>query len=269
MEKMLFEYRDYKAYILDRIADAPNLGRGLRRKLALAIGCQVAYVSHVLAGNRDFSLEQAEAISRFFDLREDETEYFLNLLEFNRAGTQNLKNLFERRLNKLQQNHNEIKNRVGIQVEISTEDQAFYYSSWHFQAIRMIITIPQFRTSQSISKKLGISQDRVNEVLSFLLNRGLIKDQGNYYVTTDSTIHLGSDSPLISKLHTNWRIHTLKSLDRIKADDFHYSACVTLSEQDYQKVREILMKSLVKTHEVIKPSEEERLCVMALDFYEI
>ncbi|MCM2324803.1 MAG: hypothetical protein NDJ90_16205, partial [Oligoflexia bacterium] len=89
------------------------------------------------------------------------------------------------------------------------------------------------------------------------------------YVTTETRIHLGNDSPLIGKLHANWRLHTLQSLDRKNPEDLHYSAAVTLSHADFTAVREILTRALLDTHKVIHPSKEERLCVMAMDFYEL
>ncbi|MDB2447380.1 TIGR02147 family protein [bacterium] len=269
MKQSVFDFEDYKKFVVEKLKDGPNNGRGLRRKLAEKIGCQAAYVSHVLVGYKHFSLEQAEAIARYFKFRNDETEFFLTLVEHNKAGTIQLKNFLKRQLKAKRESHQKIKNRVGIKTEISPEDQAMYYSSWHYQAVRMALTLPNTNTTEAISQKLNVPIERINEVLGFLLSRSLIKEDHGRYVSTELTIHLGNDSPLISKLHTNWRIHTLKNLDRKNEEDFHYSGAVTLSEGDFHKVRETLMDALVKSHNTIKPSSSERLCVLALDFYEM
>jgi len=48
----------------------------------------------VLNGDVNFNLEQALKISEFLDHSTDEKQYFLWMVEFKRAGTQDLKNIF-------------------------------------------------------------------------------------------------------------------------------------------------------------------------------
>lgn len=265
----VYEFQDYKAFVLDQIAQMPNEGRGVRRQLAEFIGCQVAYVSHVLAADRHFSLEQGEAAARFFALREDETEFFLLLIERQKAATASLRKHLDRRLQNQRAEFQEIKKRIRIAGEISEADQALYYSSWHYQAIHSLLLIPEMKTPVAMSERLHLAIERVNEILLFLLERGLATERGGRYEPTEKQIHLPRTSPLISKLHSNWRVQTLQALEELKPDDYHYSGLVTLSHDDAGRVREILMKALESSVEVIRPSKEEKLCVLAMDFYEL
>lgn len=269
MIRNIYEFTDYKAFTLARIGDFPNEGRGVRRQLAEAIGCQVAYVSHVLAADRHFSLEQAEAAARFFALREDETEFYLLLVERQKAGTVDLRKHLTKRIDSRRAEYQEITKRIRIANEISEADQARYYSSWQYQGIHSLLTIPGFDSAGAIASRLHMSIERVNEVLTFLLEKGLIEEKGGSYRPTATQIHLPRTSPLISKLHANWRVQTLSALENMRADDYHYSGLVTLSHDDAGRVREILMKALESSVEVIRPSTEEKLCVLAMDFYEL
>jgi uncharacterized protein (TIGR02147 family) len=269
MKESVFEYDDYKAFLLARIESSANGGRGVRRELAEFIGCQVAYVSHVLAGERHFNLEQVEAASRFFSLREDETEFLFLLLEHQRSGTNELRRNLSKRIEVKRGDYREIQKRIRVHTEISSLDQATYYSSWHYQAIHSLLTIAEFRTADRIASRLQIPSERVVQVLSFLIEKGLAKEAGGIYEPTAKEIHLPRTSPLISKLHGNWRVQSLQSLDRSNADDYHYSGLVTLSEVDMKKVREVMMKALANAVEIVKPSKEEKLCVLAMDFYEL
>ncbi len=264
-----FEFKQYKAFVLARIKSSPNQGRGVRRLIAESLGCQVAYVSHVLAGEKHFSIEQAEAAARFFELREDETEYFLLQVELLRAGTPALKKYLSRQIEKRLRQYQEVSQRIQITDTISPVDQATYYSNWHFQAVRTVLTIPECRTAQAIAARLGLEIERTNEVLSFLLVKGLVRESANGYLPTDKQIHLPRSSPLISKLHTNWRVRTLSALERNREEDFHYSGVVTLSEVDYLRVREVLVQALQNSIDIVKPSKEEKLCVLGLDFFEL
>ncbi|RYZ66775.1 MAG: hypothetical protein EOP05_18630, partial [Proteobacteria bacterium] len=87
MNQSIYSFTDYKAFVLETIESMENQGRGVRRRIAEFIGCQVAYVSQVLAADRHFSLEQGEALARFLGLLEDETEFLFLLIEHARAGT--------------------------------------------------------------------------------------------------------------------------------------------------------------------------------------
>ena len=265
----VYQYEDYKAFLLAKIEAAPNKGRGVRRRLAEAIGCQIAYVSHVLAADKNLSLEQAEASARFFKLREDEADFFLLLVQIARAGTRELHQYFGKQIEIRKREQNEIKKRIRIQEEISEKDQVQYYSSWHYQAVRTVMTIPEFRTAETISNRLRIPLERVQEVLKFLLEKGLVKESGAGLSPTQKLLHLPRTSPLIGKLHGNWRVKTLSSFDRILPEDYHYSGLFTLSQKDMKRIREIMMGALDQSIEIVKPSKEETMCLLAIDYMEI
>ncbi|RYZ76242.1 MAG: TIGR02147 family protein [Proteobacteria bacterium] len=269
MKTSIYDFSDYKAYILYQIQAADNEGRGVRRKLGEFIGCQVAYVSHVLAGHKHFSLEQAEASARYFGLNEEEKEFLLMLVEHQKAGTTELKRHLAKRLDAKKSEYREIKNKISIQDEITPEDQAEYYSSWHFQAVHSLMSVPGFQTAGSIAERLVLPLERVNEILRFLREKGMATLDAGEYSPTAKYIHLPRTSPLISKLHGNWRIRTLASLDRLRDEDFHYSGLVTLSKADVDRVREILLNALSASVDVVRPSKEETVALLAMDFYEL
>ncbi|RYZ77197.1 MAG: TIGR02147 family protein [Proteobacteria bacterium] len=269
MKASIYDFSDYKAYLLHLIEQSDNDGRGVRRKLGEFIGCQVAYVSHVLAGTKHFSLEQTEASARYFGLNEEEKEFLLMLLEHQKAGTVELKRHLARRLDAKKSEYREIKNKISIQSEITPEVQAEFYSSWHYQSIHLLMTVPGSQTATSIAERLSLPLERVNEILKFLIEKGLATFKAGAYSPTAKYIHLPRTSPLISKLHANWRVQTLSSLDRLRDDDFHYSGLVTLSKTDVERVREILLNALAASADVIRPSKEETIAVLAMDFYEL
>ena len=65
-EKSSFSFKDYKALLHWRIETSPRRGRGVRAALAQAMKVQSAYLSRVLNGDADLSLEQADAANTFF-----------------------------------------------------------------------------------------------------------------------------------------------------------------------------------------------------------
>lgn len=98
MAKDLFESVDYKQYLIDVLTSNTLGGRGARTTLAQAAGCQLAFISQVLNGNADFSLEQADGISRYLSQNSKERDYFLLLVQYARAGTESLRAHFMRQI---------------------------------------------------------------------------------------------------------------------------------------------------------------------------
>ncbi len=62
---------------------------------------------------------------------------------------------------------------------------------------------------------------------------------------------------------------TLRSLEEIEKSDLHYSAAVTLSSEDYERISEILKKSLSEALKVITASPEQEAAVICMDFYKM
>jgi uncharacterized protein (TIGR02147 family) len=261
------EHTDYKAYLQGLIRSLPKQGHGVRLRLAEALGCQSTYISQVLKGHAHFSLEQIEKIARFFSLSESEAEFFLLLVQENKAGTKELKAIFRKQRERLINERKKMKERFRTPQPLSEEQQARYYSSWHYAAIHILTTIPRFRRSEQMRQQLRLPARVVSESLDFLLSAGLVKLEGDEYFPGVTRIYLGGDSPLIAKHHQNWRLKAMSQVEEASAEDLHYSSVVSLSERDYKKVRETLLKTLDGLRETIRDSKEEKLCGLCLDFF--
>lgn len=264
--KNIFEYQDYKIYLLKYAQSHP---RGFRKNLAKALNCQTAYVSHVLNGAAHFSLEQAEALARFINLTPEETSFLMRLIEFTRAGTPQLKKFLRRELDQLREKHLLIKDRVAVKDTLSREDQAIYYGAWYYAAIHVALTIPALTTREALCHYFRLSSKTVTDVLEFLASVGLATQSGVRYQIGTQQIHLEKDSPLISKHHTNWRMQAMRALEQMKLDELHFSSVFTLTEQDALKIREILVEAIESSVGIIKVAKEEKLFSMTLDLFEV
>lgn len=269
MIEPIYRYSDYKKYLKSLIESYPNQGRGIRKQMAEALRCQIAYVSHVLSGNYHFSPEQTEAAARFFGLDREDSEFLMILVSHNRAGTQELKRFYESMIAERAEKYALLKSRAKIKETLDREDQATYYSQWYFAAIHMALTIPILQTKDAIATKLGVSSKKTQEVLEFLVTRGLARREGARYVTTQQALHLEANSPLIARHHSNWRMAAVRSLEDPRASDVHYSGVVTCSEKELPKVKERISRCLEDCMELVKPSKEERIAVICLDWWEL
>lgn len=270
MEKDIFSFKDYRAYILAKFDHMPKAGRGARLAMAKAIASPVSHITQMLNGISDLSIEQADAANEFLGHTEDEGDFFILLVQYGRAGSKSLQNRLERQIRNVQEKRLVLKNRLGVKNEISSQDQSTFYSSWIYGAIHVMVSIPKFQTRDAIASHLGLSSKYVGEILEFLISIGLIVKTIKGYEIGTSRIHLGNDSPMISKFHTNWRMKAIQSFER---EDFknnlHYSSAVTISEDDFLKIKTLLVKYISEIKAIIKESKEEGAYSFCLDFFKI
>lgn len=268
--KSIFEFRDYKAYLKYSESQLPNRGRGFRADLARAARCQTAYVSQVLNGKAQFSLEQSQSIARFLAHNKEEARFFLLLVEYSRAGTPELKTHFLELMDEQIQKQLNLKDRFQIQETLSHEEQARYYSEWAYAAVHMATTVPLLPTADSIAEFLQLPKQKVQRVLNFLLSAGLVKQgtKGKFQAGT-VRMHLGNDSSLILKHHSNWRLQAMNSLDRETERDLHFTSVVSLSLEDVLLIKARLIKEIDAYNAIIKPSQEQTLSCLTLDFFSL
>jgi hypothetical protein len=101
----VFEYTSYKSYVCDRIKTLPRGGYGEFRRIALALSMHTTTVSQVFRKHKNLTYEQAARLCRLWQMSELESDYFLTLVEWERAGVGELRELLEMRLRRLRGNH--------------------------------------------------------------------------------------------------------------------------------------------------------------------
>ena len=266
-----FSFDNAVDYLQCHLNSLPDRGRGIRSQWAKAAGCQLAFISHVLNGRYQLSLEQAEAISRHIGHSKEEREYFIILVQRGRSSTVSLKNFFTDMLNERLMHHENIRERMKIQQTLPVEDQAIYYSRWFYSAVHMLLTIPQYQTAAAIEKYLSLSSSQVRECLDFLESRKLIRANKDHYVVEGVFLHVGKDSALYFHQQNIWRQKAIEAINigREAPHEIHFASVFSLAESDLKKVQEILLTAIESSTEVIRPSKEEKLYGICLDFFEV
>jgi len=265
----IYEYKSYKQFILDWMLATPNEGRGQRKLIAEAIGCQNPFITHVLSGDYHFSAEQAEACGRYMGLSETDTEFFILLVLKERSGTKTLENLFAKQISNRCEQQAVLKKRLNIKESMSLEDQMIYYSSWHYAAIHMAIMIPELQNTNGLTKHFNLPATRIMSVLQFLIDNNMIEQKGSSYKIKKSVLHLGKDSPILTQHHSHWRLKAIESLQTKRADSLHYSGIMSLSHDDYEWVRERLAQLLEEVVVRLGPSKDEKLATLCFDLFQI
>lgn len=265
----IYEYKDYKKFIIDWIAQAPQNGRGMRKLMAEAIGCQTAFITHVLSGDYHLSLEQAEAAARWMELCTADAEFLLLLLMHQRAGTKSLETLLKRQISERREQQTVLKKRVDIKESLSLEDQMTYYGSWHFAAIHIALLNPDLRTIENLQKYFQLPTTKIMATLEFLIERNLVKAEKGVFRVQQTTLHLEHNSPLMTQHHTNWRLKAIESIGTKNIENLHYSGVISLSAEDFEWIREKLSQLLKDIIDKLKDSPDEQLACLNFDWFQL
>jgi len=270
MKKDIFDYSDYKQYLQDFINSKPGGGRGWQARFAEKTGCRSAYISQVLNKDAYFSPEQAESLNELLGHSLEEGDFFLLLIQLGKAGSVQLKNRLKRQIDQIRQKRLVLKDRVDIKKTLSEVDQATYYSAWYYAAVHIASTISELQTKEALAKYFGFSGERISEIVAFLESVGLVESTHGKLKPGVSRLFLGSDSPMIARHHTNWRMRAIDSLDKGIKEDLHFSTVVSLASEDILKMKEYLVKSIESARAIVRESKaEEELYCFCLDYFRV
>jgi uncharacterized protein (TIGR02147 family) len=264
----VYEYTSYKPYLSHSFGGSRKK-TGRRAAAARQMGCQTTYLSQVLHGKANLSLEQGYALNSFLGHDTDESEYLLLLIQKERAGTPELREYFVTKLKKLIERKLTLRNRIQAKAEISPLDQAKFYSHWYFAAIHVLLSIPALHTKSALVEHLNLPLERITEALEFLQTCGLVVSEGSRYQIGPRHMHLSKDSPNVIKHHANWRMRAIQSLDQTHSGDLHYSVVVSLSREDVIKIKSRLLQVIDEHLELVAPSKEEVAYAYTIDFFEV
>jgi uncharacterized protein (TIGR02147 family) len=264
----IWEFKAYRPYLNARLSEGgPRSGK--RTELAAAIQVHTTFVSQVLKGRAELSLEQADGINLFLSHSEDESEYFLTLVLQDRAGTKRLRTRFEDKINKMRETRQNIGKRLQAESEISEKDRERFYSSAVYGATHVLCSLPHLQDPTALAAALRLPLSRVTEILDFLLRIGLLQQDRGRYSPGTRHVHLNNQSELILKHHINWRLHCVSALQFLDRDDLHYSGCMSLSREDAFRVKEAILEALSRTVKIVETTTVEEAYVLGLDFYKL
>lgn len=268
MSDEIYNFDDYRLYIKCKIYSGDRAKRGALSSLAQAIPCQTSYLSRVMTGESDLSLEQADSVGRYLGLSQDENSYFLLLVQNARAGTQSLRAHFKRSITIAQEERLNLQKRVGVKQVLSKEDQATYYSLWYYAAVHVMSGIPTLQTKAAMAQELGLPASKLSEILEFLLSTRLLKEgPDGRYLTGEGKLHLKKDSRMILRHHSNWRSQAIRSMEKDLESGIHYSVLLNCSKKDADILRSMIAKFIEDFMKVVHPSVDEEMNCLVIDFF--
>jgi len=260
----IFSFDDYMEILKADLAENTAV-RGYQARLAKAGAMHPSYFSRILNHSTHLTLDQAAGLCDFWELNHDETHYFLNLVHFARASSPHLKRILEAEIKTLKKKHDELGDKLPAE-KMDIHKENIYYSTWLYCAVHVLLTIPQFRSESAISQKLGIPLKKVHNILKTLESLELVQKSRSGWEPKKSSIHLSNLSWMSAIHHSNWRAKMIDVVQFQGQDNLHYSGIHSLSVRDFAKLRERIKEFLIEVDQVVRPSKEEELCCLLIDW---
>lgn len=266
---IIFEFLDYRDYLRKYIKKLPKQGHGEIHRMAGFMGIHPSLLSQVLSDTKNLSLEQAQLLAKYLGLSSNECEYLFNSVQFQRAGTLELRNYFKEKLTQLKENSLDLSRTIQSERKLSTEETAIYHSHWLYGAIWLSTTLKDGQTIDDVISLFEISRDRAFEILNFLTETRLCAVENGRYLMGPQSMHLPRGSIHLPRHHTNWRLRAIEHSDKVSNEELMYSGQMSLSSDDFKKVRSRLAEVIKEVVDVAIPSAAEEMVSFNLDFFKI
>ncbi|MFZ4405423.1 MAG: TIGR02147 family protein [Pseudobdellovibrionaceae bacterium] len=264
----VFTFNDYKDFIRTRIKYAPH-SWGHISKLAEAADCQRSYFSRMLNSEVHLTADHIHNLSEYWQMPENEADFFLLLLEKEKASSASYRNKIETKLKNLKADHENIQKRVQRPIVSLGQKEFTYYSAWYYSALHILVSIPKYQTTSSIAEYLHLDKNWTEQTLQELEQFGLIKKQNSRWTFAGQELHVSKDSPLVVLHHQNWRARAVLDAQQKKPTSLHYTVVQSMNLKTYDQIKEKILQLISESAHLAGPAKEEIMVCMTCDFFQV
>ena len=264
MSVSLFIYSDYRKYLSEVLAP-----HGAKKKLAEFIPCQSTFLSHVMNGVANLSMEHSLRVTEYLNLNERESDYFMLLVQLQKAGSKSLEKYYLQKIEKIKIEQNRISNQIQEHRTLKLEEQMTFYNSWLYAALHILVAVPEYQSRQALRRYLHLPAEEVDPAIDFMVSHGILQEQSGKLKQGTARMHLPKGSPFLAKHHLNWRMKSLQSFDHEKPQDLHYTVVMSLSEKDVEQMKSIMLDAIKKSDQLLKETGDEVVYTLCMDWFKL
>jgi uncharacterized protein (TIGR02147 family) len=267
--KSIFNYQEFGHFLLYELEKNTQLKRGEKKRIAEYLNIHPTLLSQIFSGSRMFTDEQVFLLGEYLGLSDIESDYIFILHQLSTVQNKKFKEKLIKKREAQKLRSLNLSERLEKDKVLSDEEKAIFYSSWQYSAIRICASLKGGRTREEMAERLGIEKKQVSEILEFLVKAELCKmKNGRYYHHANRT-HLDKSSPYLKQHHSNWKIKSIQKMDRTSLEDLSFTAPLSLSNKDFNFLREEMVQLIKKVSDTVKETEPEDIFCLSLDFFKI
>lgn len=261
----VFSFEDYKSALREIMKERQRQfgSRFTFEKMANACGIQKTYLSRVLNSTAHLSADQLFTACEFLKLNPEEIDFLILLREHENSQNPKRLGILKNQILNIRKKFLRTESVLtGKTVDAQTQTQWEYYTDVDIQLSHIFLTIPAYvKQPELIGKKLGLSGDRIQEILLKLKSWNLIEFKEDACIVREFSQHLPEDSPIFTPYGI---LNRMKSIEKMRANDdksksdYFFSVTFSASEETRLKFKKKIL-DLIKSFqsEVINsPSQE-------------
>jgi hypothetical protein len=266
----IFEAKNHLEFIFSALVeDKAKIPRGKIAQVAKYLRCHPSYFSQILRSKSFLNHEQAIQLCQFFAMNEEESEFFINLLDRDRAGSLQVKAHFDRLLARKLKERYSLQKREPLMGKLSSEDEALFVQSINHALVHAALHLPEMYQKKQLSRFLRLPEAEVLRSLNLLKRVEVADCLKQKWRATKTNFTIGRENPLGNLAHIHWRLKTIHQLQegRRTEDHTHISSVYCIAKKDVENIRNLLLNNLVKVRREMVNSVSERMFALCLDFY--
>lgn len=162
--------RGYREYLRARMHVGRESQRGMMAELARAARVHPTMITHVFKGEAELSPEQAIRVAAHLGLNEEETDRLLTMVMLERAGTEEARRFFRRRLERAD-------SRNGERLRL--------FSDWLPAALMLLLGGTGGGTAAGLAARAHVDVGRVERALILLEAHGYCRREGETWLRVE------------------------------------------------------------------------------------
>jgi uncharacterized protein (TIGR02147 family) len=256
-------YRDYLRREFDARSRANE--RYSLSIFARDLGLAPSRLSEILSDKQGISREVAARIAALIKLKQDDAEYFCDLVEVEHARSAE-----KRKLAKVRLEERELDSTYW-----TLQNDAFHLiADWYHFAILQLVEMKSFnRNSRWIALTLGISRGEAEAAVARLVRLGVLVENKtrlnrskDFVATTD-----GVPSSAIRKFHRQVLEKAIVALDKQSIEQRNYSSnFVTISKTDLPRAKDMMKRFRRRfVSELSANDEKDGVYCLSMQFFEL
>ncbi len=263
----LFSFNQPRALIRYWLSTLPQKGRGKITDIGAALNVSPNQVSQMLSGHRKMTLEHAVELADFMKLTPTESDFFIALVEFENAGTNKLKNYWKAKADSIRKTGLSVQMNIKPEKELDELAKAQFYSSHLFSLVRLYCSVGKGKTVEEICEAFNLERSATSEILNFLIAEGLVVYKNGIHKMGLQSTHVPQGSPYLYRHHTNWRIESLKHLDKVRDEELVFTCPCSLDEKTFVKLKEKFLQLISEAGDLVRASDSDEVACINIDLF--
>lgn len=268
----LYDHTDYRQALRWASAQWKENGPGRTYlRLAKAAGVHPPYFSNVLKEKAHLNSDQIYTLMQYMGHSHAEMEFLMLLMEEEKCVVQTRKRALIEQLQKIKANKKKTESSINVEVISPVESRmSRFYLDPTIRLIYAFMAVPELgKDPQRIAKSLNLSESTVQEVITYLLDIGLIeKNQEGQLIKAKTKIHLPKESHLFEAQRKLLLYRCLEHQNRTRNDsDYHFEVTFSATKEVKELIHQKFLDFLKEVQPLVEKANPEEVFQMNFELF--